>query len=76
MRLIQGVYMPHGVGSVTKTAHPLSTVAKRREPMGELKSWQEQESALHIYKENLRFNVFAKFTDKRSTMWITKGVKV
>ena len=43
---------------------------KAEEPAG------TQEGAVFIYKLNLSFKVFAIFTEKRSTMWITKGVKV
>ena len=35
-----------------------------------------QEGVVFIYKVNLSFKVFSIFTEKRLTMWITKGVKV
>ena len=34
-----------------------------------------QEGVVFIYKVNLSFKVCAIFTEKRSTMWTTKGVK-
>ena len=43
---------------------------KAEEPAG------TQEGVVFIYKVNLCFKVFVIFTEKRSTMWITKGVKV
>ena len=43
---------------------------KAEEPAG------TQEGVVFIYKVNLSFKVFAIFTEKWSTMWITKGVKV
>ena len=43
---------------------------KAEEPAG------TQEGVVFIYKVNLSFKVFAIFTEKRSTMWTTKGVKV
>ena len=35
-----------------------------------------QESVVFVYKVNLSFKVFAIFTETKSTMWTTKGVKV
>ena len=43
---------------------------KAEEPAG------TQEGVVFIYKVNLSFKMFAIFTEKRSTMWTTKGVKV
>ena len=43
---------------------------KAEEPAG------THEGVVFIYKANLSFKVFAIFTEKRSTMWITKGVKL
>ena len=44
---------------------------KAEEPAG------TQEGVVFIYKVNLSFKVFAIFTEKMLTMWITKGgVKV
>ena len=40
---------------------------KAEEPAG------TQEGVVFIYKVNLSFKVFAIFTEKMSTMWITKG---
>ena len=37
---------------------------------------ETQEGVVFIYKVNLSVKVFAIFTEKRSTMWTTKGVKV
>ena len=42
---------------------------KAEEPTG------TQEGVVSIYKVNLSFKVFAIFTKKKSTVWITKGVK-
>ena len=43
---------------------------KAEEPAG------TQEGIVFIYKVNLSFKVFAIFAEKRSTMWITEGVKI